>query len=35
MTSTVAAPRLWRVLIAFQILEGIRISGFWINEGLM
>lgn len=34
MASIVAVPRLWRVSTAFQILEGIKVSDFWINEGL-
>ena len=35
MASIVAIPRLWRVLIAFQVLEGIKLSEFWKNKGLM
>ena len=35
MASTVTVPRFWRVLIAFQILEGIKLLEFWKNEHLV
>lgn len=33
--SILAVPELWRVLTVFYILEGIKLSAFWINEGLI
>lgn len=30
-----AVARRCRVFIAFHILEGIKLSAFWINEGVM